>query len=557
MKLRLPRCLILAIFCQMVQMFMSYDGGATPACLDKIQNSGVYWSQAELGLLGSLDKFGMTISSVLWGRALQLLPAKICLVMGLGVNAASTFAFGNVRVKGAMFLAKFLMGMTQGLQCVWSTCWVLNHAPINSRTVWLGLGAISAGVGNGIGTAVAGFGTSQGLPYAFAWQVEAAALGVLWLLLVLCPGESLAIEMTEMDHVGEVKTVSGTINESPVALDERHEVPDTPLSGSLPARFSGGSAFDEALFHFQKERSLSGSLDNYPQESRQHNIIRTAECYGEVCFRRTRATTNFAYDTAVVVQTDAVLQLRELAQNRLYMWTALVLSSIMFVTSGIQFMWVRLFMDAWGIGKSLAVSGLLLSTGLGGALGVLLGPRAIDRCGGFMDCEGRCKSLMFIACMMSASMCGALVGIAVLCAKWHFGSYGHTSGYNDPLLMIIWGAIFVIFAGFNASLAGVTGINIGAVSTNMRSVGSGCTVSVQNLLGYSMGPLLPGFVMDGLAPHVRWSAADPSGSSRLLSCGLVCVLTGVAAALGCSLAALAAARKSKAINFGVDGKPLI
>lgn len=70
---RPPPVLVMLVFCQTVQMFMSYDGGATPACLDEISRSAGSWSQAELGLLGSLDKFGMTLSSVLWGRVLQAL----------------------------------------------------------------------------------------------------------------------------------------------------------------------------------------------------------------------------------------------------------------------------------------------------------------------------------------------------------------------------------------------------------------------------------------------------------------------------------------------------
>eukprot|EP00429_Kryptoperidinium_foliaceum_P062653 CAMPEP_0176078712 /NCGR_PEP_ID=MMETSP0120_2-20121206/39363_1 /TAXON_ID=160619 /ORGANISM="Kryptoperidinium foliaceum, Strain CCMP 1326" /LENGTH=457 /DNA_ID=CAMNT_0017412459 /DNA_START=1 /DNA_END=1371 /DNA_ORIENTATION=+ len=457
----------MAVFCQMVQMFMSYDGGATPACLDEISRSGPEWSQAELGLLGSLDKFGMTLSSVLWGRVLQVMPAKLLLVIGLGVNLTSTFAFGNVPIKSAMFAAKFLMGMTQGLQCVWSTCWVLTHAPLASPPSGSGPVRSPLGVGTGIGIAIGGFGTSRGLPYAFAWQVEAAVLGVLWVLLVLCPAASLAIETA---GYGETQD-TGAADHRQDSFEER-----TPDMHDIPAAGSCNSAFDEAVFRFQRESSVSGSAVDFAHETRQHSIVKSAECYGEVRVRRTRVTSNFVAEAAVVVQTDALLQLRELARNSLYVWTALVISSIMFVTSGVQFMWARVFMDAWGVPKGVAITSQLVSMGFGGFLGVLVGPNAIDRCGGFLDAEGRIKSLELIVGMMSAAMLGSLAAIAALCAKWHAGTFGATTAPHDLLLGAVWFALFLVFTGFNASLAGLTGINIGAICPSMRSMGSGCTV---------------------------------------------------------------------------------
>lgn len=552
--MRLHKCFVFAVFCQLVQMFMSYDGGATSASIDKIQSSGMQWTQAELGLLGSLDKFGMTISSVAWGLILQVVPAKATLVLGLAVNSASTLAFGTVNVKAVMFVAKLLMGVTQGLQCVWSTCWILTHAPMSARTVWLGFSAISAGLGNGIGTAVAGFGTSQGLAYAIAWEIEAAALGTLWVILVLCPTQSFAIDHRERDVSACSEDRAGMVDNSN-AHSEDPDPRSTEATGSLhsPAKLrqlegharnagnSSGSSWDEAVEQMQLSRRGPSSEEG----SRSANVLRSAEAYGELRLIRIQATTNFnSLEAALVVQKDALTQIRHLATNPLYMWTALVLASIFFVTSGVQFLWVRVFINVWGVSKSGAVTAFLLSTGLGGLSGVLIGPRAIDHCGGFIDKQGRWNSLKFIACMMWTSVCGALVCLIVLFAKCHAGTLG--SSLSDFwLLQVIWLAHFVIFVGFNASLAGLTGINIGALSPHMRSLGSGCTVSVQNLLGYAMGPLVPGALMDELSYHAPWRDSDPQGAARLLCCGLASVMLGVAAALGCSLAALSVARPTR------------
>jgi len=522
---------------------MSYDGGATPASIDKILSTpGMEWTEAELGLLGSLDKLGMTLSSILWGRVLQSVDAKAMLIVGLGLNAVSTFVFGNFQVKTIMFVAKFVMGVTQGLQCVWSTCWVLAHAPHDSRTVWMSLGAISAGIGNGIGTAVAGFGTSLGLPYAVAWQVEAAGLGLLWALMVFCPATALSIDNPDADAEDiypEDKVLQN---------DSRESNGNGAAGGSTFATIlrSRTHTFDEAseelCFHatcksgsFGGAKEDNGLTTSISPATRQVKL--TGDHYGELHVRRARVISHCA--TGAPVTMDGIQdQLGELLRNRLYIRTALALASVMFVTSGIQFLWVRLFMAAWGIGKGETVTGFLVSTGLGGAIGVVLGPQFIDKCGGFMTTAGRRSSLQFIVRLMLLSVAGAVVSIIDLAVKLN-GVH-----WSDGMsLYLVWGSIFVIFAGFNGAIAGLVGINVASVSTSLRSLGSGCTVSVQNLLGYAMGPLLPGVVMDLIKNRFPEEADNPEWSAELLCFGLVAVLLGTLAAFGSSYSALRAARQ--------------
>merc|ERR1719356_1467318 len=116
---RRQRMVIFAILCQAVQMFMSYDSGATSASLDTIKKARPgYWTTSDLSLLGAMDKIGTTCASIIWGRLLQLFPTKCLLVLALGANAACTFLFGTISNKYAMYSTKFAMGATQALQNV-------------------------------------------------------------------------------------------------------------------------------------------------------------------------------------------------------------------------------------------------------------------------------------------------------------------------------------------------------------------------------------------------------------------------------------------------------
>ncbi|CAK0795325.1 unnamed protein product, partial [Prorocentrum cordatum] len=141
---RCVRTVVFFVFCQAVQCFMSYDGGATPASLDTIQEEmDGAWDPSEFGILGSIDKVGMTATSIIWGRSLQLCNVKLLLCTGLLINGLCTAAFGSLRSKWMMYLAKLLMGATQSLQGVWGTVWTVTMAPPDRKTLWLGLGGVS------------------------------------------------------------------------------------------------------------------------------------------------------------------------------------------------------------------------------------------------------------------------------------------------------------------------------------------------------------------------------------------------------------------------------
>lgn len=402
------------LFCMGVQAFMSYDGGATPASLEVIQNvtreeTGVELSQIDIGLLGALDKIGMTIAGIFWGRALQLFPTKPLLVCSLALNALCTFLFGLLTFKYSMFACKFFMGVTQGLQGVWGTVWILTYAPADCKTQWMGMGAIAAGLGNGIGTAIAGFGTANGLSYSFAFFFQAAALGGLWLCMVATPSSWLQLPL-------------GT---------------DDPMDGNESPNGMGAMA--------------------------QLAVIRT---------------------------------------NKVYIYTALSICQVFFINSGIQFIWVRFFVEgAWTLDKNLVTVAFLIVTGVGSFVGVALGPMLVDKFGGYEDDEGKARSLRILVRITSICTFGALIAvIAVLC---HF-----VWQETDPIkavaakkemnlwIWVMWFGVSLIFMGDSATIATHTAINVEVVSEEMRSFASGMTISMQNLLGYAGGTLVPGVFMD-------------------------------------------------------------
>mmetsp|Transcript_129634 Transcript_129634/g.235614 ORF Transcript_129634/g.235614 Transcript_129634/m.235614 type:complete len:555 (+) Transcript_129634:68-1732(+) len=196
-------CLIFFVFCLGVQIFMAYNAGATTGSIEIIEQEDG-WSAAGLGVLGGMDKFGMTISSPFWGYMLQFHEARFLISGGLFVNACFTLVFATSRNHNFMLFAKLMMGISEGLQWVWSQIWVVSKA--GGYPLFLNLNGVSAGAGTVVGTAISGFSTAHGLSYGFAFKVEGAVLLALWAGLMLQSTKSLTVE--EKDTL--TKTPSGT-----------------------------------------------------------------------------------------------------------------------------------------------------------------------------------------------------------------------------------------------------------------------------------------------------------------------------------------------------------
>lgn len=452
-------------FCLGVQMFMSYDGGATPASLDTIQER-VQLSETEIGLLGALDKVGQTMFSMVWGRAVQIYPTKILLASALLMNAIFSLTFGVVFNKYAMFAAKFAQGATESLQGVWGTVWTLQNAPESSRTQWMGLGAIASGLGNGVGTMVAGFTTANGLPYSLAYVFQASMLGIFWFLQVLTPGRFLSLNVgRQAENADKTKAI-----QLPTIIEE-----------------------DQGPLLYTEEESAKKDRSRLAVDEEPLGVAS---------------------------------QLRALWGNRLYLRTSLCISQIYFWNSGVQFIWTRTFVEGpWQLNKNIVVVAFILVTGVGSFLGVILGPTIVDKHGGYADDVGKHRSLGLL--LRFSAMAVVFAGIASFAVvkrmqsdeqleqhirqaeavAANITSYSNRTASEEMhyqlaemrdmwWLWTVWISVLFVYLCLNATLATHTAINCEAVPKSMQTFATGTTVSIQNMLGYAAGAFVPGVVMD-------------------------------------------------------------
>lgn len=328
---------------------MAYNGGATAATVDTIQKEG-NWTPTGIGLLGAMDKIGITASAGLWGFILQQVPSKMLLASGLLVNALSVALFAVTQNGYLMYTTKMLIGFTEGLQWVWAPLWVARWADDAKLPLWINLsGCVAAGVGNGIGTLLAGSSTANGLPYAFSFQVEAAVLVLLFLLMLLVPSEKLAI--TSAVRVEKVK--------------------------------------NEILDSDRRIRSLSDDVMNLETVKGNRPRVRSG---------------SFLHPVLVAEDMTVSQQLEQLFQNKLYCRSAMAFASSNYINAGLAFIWIRLYMSLWTLHKQVSVVSFLIVTGVGGAMGIAVSSG--------VEGSSAAKTLAFLKKAAALACVGSLVTIA-------------------------------------------------------------------------------------------------------------------------------------------------
>lgn len=436
-----------------VQIFMSYNGGATQGSVDDIEKLGKWWS-ASLGLLGAMDKIGMTVSSTIWGLLLTKFDAKPLLVIGLGTNWIATLLFSVLSNHCAMMAMKLLMGLTEGLQWVWSQSWVMNRTDgTKYNLVFVSISSGSAAIGNLLGTIVAGFSTANGLTYQFAFKVEAVGLIVSWIALILMKRQHLTI-------------------------------------GTDPGQADGLS-----------------TRECYSPEK----VISPGDCLLPALASPARVESCCAKDASVREK------LRSLWRNKLFRYSALGYATLQYVSAAFAFQWIRLFMGLWsGLDKNTATGSLILLPGVAGAIGMVSGAFFSITDVTEKKTTLRCLTILQVLEVFCSILAIAGLAMQMLYKLEHDSMTGAPLEENDVIpvvsLRITWGAIFgAIFCASTcqASLIGISTQGEVVGDQTIQTFAVGVQQCLTNFLGYAMGPFVPQLLMACMSTYFDCEPDDP------------------------------------------------
>jgi len=166
-----------------------------------------------------------------------------------------------------------------------------------------------------------------------------------------------------------------------------------------------------------------------------------------------------------------------LVKNPVFMFVSLGLSGLYFVVTGIQF-WGTSFLITVLSGNEQEVRLLFMATAATAPVaGVVFGGRYNDKLGGYQGASGARRTLR------NCLMFGMLGCIMALMAAYFHRLY--------TVVALLWG---LLFCG-GAVLPSATGVMISSVPRLIRSFASSFAVTLFNLLGYMLSPVISGYVM--------------------------------------------------------------
>lgn len=497
---------VFLLFTQLAQMMMSYDGGATQMSTQSLLKNG--WTSSELGWLGAMDKFGQVATAFLWSRLLAKYNVKCLLSLGLVSKAVSCLGFGILRAKWAMLASKLGMGVSEALIGVWATVWVQSNAPRDRVALWSGFAGISAGMGNGMGSFIAGF-FNKKYGYTFAFVLQASILFTLWGILVFCPGRwfnyaNAAKARAKETGFAKPDFIMGQDSDDEMCMHRSH----------------GGRA----------HRSYSGDLSMFLREELASEMV--AEISGS---RRSHHHGHRWLPEGAIPEDDVLdnelsawATLNIVMTNPLWLATAMGISLTAFVTSAVAYMWQNTTMSVWRFTEEEATISFLVTTGIGGFVGVSLGPRLFDRIGfdsaaGVHSCLVWCTRLTMCAVVM-----GSINAALFLDTAYHMVHKEVTHQAPGFILGVVMAATFIIFSLVNSMQGTLYGINTASASDDFKTSAAGLTVAMQNIIGFAMGPLVPSIVAqmvgDGIqawTPETEMSVVRPAQFSTGMAISLL------------------------------------
>eukprot|EP00929_Paragymnodinium_shiwhaense_P057914 TRINITY_DN29005_c0_g1_i1.p1 TRINITY_DN29005_c0_g1~~TRINITY_DN29005_c0_g1_i1.p1 ORF type:complete len:537 (+),score=85.26 TRINITY_DN29005_c0_g1_i1:76-1686(+) len=496
------------------QSLMSYDGGASAMSTAALIESG--WGHTEVGFLGAMDKFGQVPMSFLCGYLLARYNNKMLVNAALLAKALSCLGFGVLQNHFLMLATKFSMGASEAMVGVWAIVWIQGRAPTGSTALWLGLQSVCAGIGNGVGQAVAGL-FSPTLGYAFAFVIQAACLMAIWAIGLVLP--TLWYDMD-----------GGTKDEflTSLAMEDAEEA---GLGGRASSSLGPKTRTESWV--------RAGSVDD-PRFMLQTTVARRLSA-DDI------ELSNFSVASSDTWLTDY----KAVAKSGLWFWTTITISIGTFIQTGIQYLWQNTATTVWALDNKETTVSLLLACFVGGGLGNFLGPKLFDgKLGGFADMTGKARCLMWalLLCGITAIM-GTVLSMAFFDIAYRLLARDVAHQPQGPMLLgllIGIGSMIAVLASLQGTLIG---INTESVNEQLRSTAAGCTAGVTNILGYAFGTIVPMSVVDlagdGIVenyPDVEAAAVKGAQFSMGFSAAL---LAAWPLCLSVALAARAARRAAK------------
>mmetsp|Transcript_48296 Transcript_48296/g.136481 ORF Transcript_48296/g.136481 Transcript_48296/m.136481 type:complete len:491 (+) Transcript_48296:106-1578(+) len=360
---------LMFVWLMVTEVMVNFDGGGTAAVLERFswgcRGAGDHYDPSypclnyhDQGILGSLPYFGLSFTAPIFGQLLQRHDEKWILVAGLFGNALATSLFAHFLNKHVLFVAKLLVGICHCGVVVYAPTWVTVFAPVNNRTIWLGLTQGSVALGVMFGYALTGYLVAADMHYQTAFKIQAYVLCGCVLILLFTPPEQIC-----------------------VSKKRKRRSPE-PQGQELSDLNNGGLDILSGLADTQRPR-VSGGF-------------------------RPSLTDTYAASFLEGERPSTRQEIRSLVTNPVYSWTCLTLCALCFVVTGVQYWSSEYFKVTYQIPDAEVTSYFIAVAGTAPILGVILGGYLVDKWGGYQSLPGARRTASFCSALAVVSTASAL-----------------------------------------------------------------------------------------------------------------------------------------------------
>jgi len=488
-------------------MFVNFDSGGCAAVIPYFgkgcaNNGGdphyPCLTEFDQGMLGALPYLGLCVGCFFAGRFLQVQSEQFIICIGLAANTLATCMFAFVTSRRYLFLAKFMIGVTQSAICVYVPVWVDRFAPIGRRASWLGIVQGVGVLGCMVGYAIAGYLTALGFYYQIAFRIQACFLLCCTVILAVVPKSLINVSAHSM------------------AIEER--------SGSLSRfvqRFDISPAFSRTI-SLDPETSMRTLISNVSITFGRLDGDGLLAYFSEAVLDVRHDTSRIEFNGGGSVQSSnsgqeiehCWDQVYQLCTNWLFMTTTAGMCVLFFGVAAIQFWVSEFFVVCFKRDPTEVTTVFLVVAGSGPVIGVLAGGAITDRVSdGAMLVTAKLASLW--------SLFAVVAGVGAAAVPLHSDELDVSVCFFMNVMLIY---VLLLFGG--AMVPACTGLILWSVPVQQKSLANAFTVLFYNMIGYALGSGLPGQVSYMLESRGWSQEASLHFAMRVVfvlssSCGLI------------------------------------
>ena len=425
------RKLIFILIC-LINILINCDHGAIPAGTKELKEAKNL-SNMQLGSIGSLVYLGLVLGSISGGYIFSNYASKWVVINSLIASCIFLYFFTVSDFWETLAFCRVGCGFFQVFCYIYFPIWVDQYGVNNTQTLWLTFLQLGVPIGTMLGYLTEAFSIKHFNAWQGAFYIQIICILISSVILFITPDKFFSKNYRHSESSPE--EIKSEFND-------------------LKELFSKNIGKSSNKYLFRNMNLINNIYDNKYGRPSLYSIFSMVDEIEEEGKQK--------YFSVI----------KELIQNKKYIFTMLGISCMLFVVTGIQF-WISDYMqEVMNISSSKVYIIFSIVCITAPTLGVLSGGIFIQYLGGYTN--KKALDACFKISILAAG-CGIFLPLI-----------------DYPFFFVLFMWLLLFFGG--SITPGLTGIMIASIPENSKEIGNSITQLFYNLIGYLPSPFIYGLV---------------------------------------------------------------